>query len=430
MEREIYSYLLRWKSSPERKPLMMYGARQVGKTYILKEFGRREFETLAYVNCYRNEAVRGLFAGDSDVRRLCLGLSAIAGCPIEPGRTLLFLDEIQEAPGAVASLKYFCEDIRGLHVVAAGSLLGVSMLRGESFPVGKLDTCKLYPMTYREFLRAVGRGQLADILAGGDRALADALAEQYTELLRQYYFVGGMPEAVVRFAARGDIGEVRTVQRELLSAYEADMAKHSGAALQRIRMVWQSIPSQLARENKRFVFGSLRQGARAKDFETAIEWLVEAGLIYKVERVRETRLPLRFYADASAFKLYALDVGLLGAMSDTPPSAMLIGASVFAEYKGAFTENYVLQQMVASGVQPVFYYSKLNSTMEIDFIVQAGERVLPIEVKAEENVKSKSLRAFVEQAGGGVRGLRFSMLPFREQDWMDNVPLYAAAGCL
>ena len=428
MKREIYNQLIEWKMSADRKPLMMYGVRQVGKTYILREFGEHEFDNMVYINCYKNEVVKRLFEGDADVDRLLLGLSAFARQTIVPGKTLLFLDEIQEIPPVVSSLKYFCEDKAELHIVVAGSLLGVMNIKGESFPVGKVDIMHLRPMTYEEFLLAVGEDPLLQLLRSGDNALMDSLSMTYTELLRQYYFVGGMPEAVKSFAQHHDIMAVRRIQQNIIAAYEADISKHTAEQTQRVRMVWQSVPAQLARENKKFIYGAVRKGARAKDFEVAIQWLIDAGLVYKVERARDVRVPLKFYADMDAFKLYLLDVGLLGALTQTPPDQILIGDNVFSEYKGAFTENFVLQQLQTIPSLPIYYYSKDNSTQEVDFIVQAGSRVLPIEVKAEENVKAKSLATFINHdfASYHLKGVRFSMLGHYDQGWMENVPLWAA----
>ena len=428
MKREIYNRLVEWKLRADRKPLMMYGARQVGKTYILKEFGEHEFDNMVYINCYKNDVMARLFEGDADVDRLLLGMAAFVRQTIVPGKTLLFLDEIQEIPPVLSSLKYFCEDRPELHVVVAGSLLGVMNMKGESFPVGKVDIMHLRPMTYEEFLLAVGEEPLLQLLRSGDNALMDSLSARYTELLRQYYFVGGMPEAVKNFAQYHDVMAVRRIQQDIISAYEADISKHTAEQTQRVRMVWQSVPAQLARENKKFIYGAVRKGARAKDFEVAIQWLIDAGLVYKVERARDVRVPLKFYADMDAFKLYLLDVGLLGALTQTPPAQILIGDNVFSEYKGAFTENFVLQQLQAIPSLPIYYYSKDNSTQEVDFIVQVGSRVLPIEVKAEDNVKAKSLATFINHdfASYSLKGVRFSMLGHHDQGWMENVPLWAA----
>ena len=428
MKREIYKQLKQWQLSPNRKPLILYGARQVGKTYILKEFGSREFANMVYINCYKNDTVAQLFQGDTQIDRILIGLSAFARQEIQPGKTLVFLDEIQEIPPVLSSLKYFCEDKPELHVVVAGSLLGVMNMKGESFPVGKVDIMHLYPMTYGEFLVANGEGRLAELLYSDDHQLVDSLSAQYTEYLRQYYFVGGMPEAVLRFTQKHNPMEVRAIQQNILTAYEADISKHTGEETQRVRMVWQSIPAQLAKENKKFVYGAIRKGSRAKDFEVAIQWLIDAGLVHKVEQVRDAKIPLKFYANMDIFKLYLLDVGLLGALAMAPPEQILIGDNVFSEYKGALTENYVLQQLKTIAHLPIYYYSKQNSTQEVDFMVQAGSSVLPIEVKAEENVKSKSLAAFITHdfASYHLKGVRFSMLGYRDQGWMENIPLFAA----
>ncbi len=428
MKRDIYNKLKEWKLSEGRKPLIMYGARQVGKTYIIKEFGNQEFGNMVYVNCYKNETIAQLFQGDVNIDRILIGLSAFTKQAITPGNTLVFLDEIQEIPPVLSSLKYFYENKPELHVIVAGSLLGVMNMKGESYPVGKVDIMHLYPMTYEEYLLANNEEQLVDILKLGDKVLVNSLAPKYTDYLRQYYFVGGMPEAVLHFTRHHDPMKVRDIQQNILTAYEADISKHTANQTQRVRMVWQSIPAQLARENKKFIYGAIRKGARAKDFELAIQWLIDAGLVHKVERTRDAKVPLKFYADMEAFKLYLLDVGLLGALSMTPPDQVLIGDNVFSEYKGAFTENFVLQEMKTLPDLPVYYYSKDNSTQEIDFIAQAGSKILPIEVKAEENVKAKSLFTFINHdfASYHLKGIRFSMLGFKGQEWMENVPLFAA----
>lgn len=426
MERTIYNNLIKWKLSEARKPLMLYGARQVGKTYILKKFGENEFENFVYVNCFRNETATKLFTEDKDIKRIVLGLSAMTGTTIIPGKTLIFLDEIQEIPAAVSALKYFCEDMPDLHVVVAGSLLGVMNIEGESFPVGKVNIMHLYPMTFGEFLLAMDKKGLYDMLASHDYVTASSLSASYKEMLRQYYFTGGMPEAVLSFSKNRNIKEVRNIQNEILTSYMSDIAKHAGKEAQRIRMVWQSIPSQLAKENKKFIFGAVRKGARAADFEIAIQWLVDAGLVYKVERVRDAKIPLKFYEDPNAFKLYLVDIGLLGALTMVPPDQILIGDNVFKEYKGAFTENFVIQQLHTIPNLPVYYYSKDNSTLEIDFVVQVADKVMPVEVKAEENTKAKSLRTFVTSdfKQYNLTGIRLSMKDYERQSWMVNVPLY------
>lgn len=426
MKRSIYPRLVEWKNSARRKPLMLYGARQVGKTYILKELGHREFDDMVYINCYKNPAVESLFSEDKDVNRILLGLSALTGKEIKPKETFLFLDEVQEIPDVVSSLKYFCEDAPGIVIAVAGSLLGVMNMEGQSFPTGKVDIMHMYPMTYIEFLEALNENKLADLLRDpAQRELVNTLLPKYIELLRQYYFVGGMPEAVAEFVKSRTPEYVRKIHKDILSAYEADIAKHAGKDTQKARLVFESISAQLAKENKKFIFGALKKGARAGDYENAIQWLVDAGLVYKVPRLTSVEIPLKFYMEKDAFKLFVLDTGLLGAMAEIPPALMLIGSNVFSDYKGAFTENYVLTQMVCIPDVVIGYYSKDNSTMELDFVVQAGSSLLPIEVKAEENVRSRSLRQFitVDKAGSGLRGYRFSMKGFISQDWMENIPL-------
>lgn len=424
MERSIYSSLKKWKESPTRKPLILQGARQVGKTYILKEFGAREYSEVVYINCDDNNDMQNMFV-DYDVGRIIRSLSAISGVSIKPSTTLLILDEIQEVERGLASLKYFCEKAPEYHVAVAGSLLGITLHEGTSFPVGKVDMLYMYPMDFEEFLLAMGKEQLVELLRNNSWAALTPLRGMLTELLRQYYFVGGMPEAVKTYVERGDIWEVRSIHSKIIDAYRNDMSKHvPKQQVQRINMVWNSIPSQLARDNKKFIYGALRKGARANDFEIAIQWLVDSGLVHKVHRISKPIVPLKFYEDMASFKLFLLDCGLLGALSETPPEQILIGDNVFEEYKGAFTENYVLQQLKSLPRTFVYYYSNDNSTLEIDFVVQHEAHVIPIEVKAEENLRAKSLRQFVTD-NSGLHGVRFSMSDYREQDWLTNVPLWA-----
>lgn len=429
MERSIYSSLKKWKESPTRKPLILQGARQVGKTYILKEFGAREYSEVVYINCDDNNDMQNMFV-DYDVDRIIRSLSAISGVSIKPSTTLLILDEIQEVERGLASLKYFCEKAPEYHVAVAGSLLGITLHEGTSFPVGKVDMLYMYPMDFEEFLLAMGKEQLVELLRSNSWAALTPLRGMLTELLRQYYFVGGMPEAVKTYVERGDIWEVRSIHSKIIDAYRNDMSKHvPKQQVQRINMVWNSIPSQLARDNKKFIYGALRKGARANDFEIAIQWLVDSGLVHKVHRISKPVVPLKFYEDMASFKLFLLDCGLLGALSETPPEQILIGDNVFEEYKGAFTENYVLQQLKSLPRTFVYYYSNDNSTLEIDFVVQHEAHVIPIEVKAEENLRAKSLRQFVTD-NPGLHGVRFSMSDYREQDWLTNVPLWAVRWAL
>lgn len=390
----------------------------------MKEFGAREYSEVVYINCDDNNDMQNMFV-DYDVDRIIRSLSAISGISIKPSTTLLILDEIQEVERGLASLKYFCEKAPEYHVAVAGSLLGITLHEGTSFPVGKVDMLYMYPMDFEEFLLAMGKEQLVEMLRSNSWAALTPLRGMLTELLRQYYFVGGMPEAVKTYVERGDIWEVRSIHSKIIDAYRNDMSNHAPKQqVQRINMVWNSIPSQLARDNKKFIYGALRKGARANDFEIAIQWLVDSGLVHKVHRISKPVVPLKFYEDMASFKLFLLDCGLLGALSETPPEQILIGDNVFEEYKGAFTENYVLQQLKSLPRTFVYYYSNDNSTLEIDFVVQHEAHVIPIEVKAEENLRAKSLRQFVTD-NSGLHGVRFSMSDYREQDWLTNVPLWA-----
>lgn len=390
----------------------------------MKEFGAHEYSEVVYINCDDNNDMQNMFV-DYDVDRIIRSLSAISGVSIKPSTTLLILDEIQEVERGLASLKYFCEKAPEYHVAVAGSLLGITLHEGTSFPVGKVDMLYMYPMDFEEFLLAMGKEQLVELLRSNSWTALTPLRGMLTELLRQYYFVGGMPEAVKAYVERGDIWEVRSIHSKIIDAYRNDMSKHAPKQqVQRINMVWNSIPSQLARDNKKFIYGALRKGARANDFEIAIQWLVDSGLVHKVHRISKPVVPLKFYEDMSSFKLFLLDCGLLGALSETPPEQILIGDNVFEEYKGAFTENYVLQQLKSLPRTFVYYYSNDNSTLEIDFVVQHDTYIIPIEVKAEENLRAKSLRQFVTD-NPGLHGVRFSMSDYREQDWLTNVPLWA-----
>ena len=427
MKRKLYTSLLEWKNNPTRKPLILEGARQVGKTWLLKEFGKNEYESIVYINCHDNPEIKQLFNQDLNTTRIIQAFEAYSLQRIIAGRTLIFIDEIQEAPHALESLKYFCENTPEQHIVVAGSLLGVVNRPGESYPVGKVNTLRLFPMSFEEFLWAQGAEQLSDEMSKHNWLLMSDMNVTLQEYLRQYYYVGGMPEAVLHYTTQGDVNGVRRIQKEILANYSNDFAKHAGNETQRIRMVWDSIPSQLAKENKKFIYGAVKKGGRARELKNAIQWLVDAGLVYKVYRCSRPTTPLKFYRDPNAFKLYLLDVGLLGALSEASPMQMLVSNDVFKEFKGAFSENYMLQQIKNIPSVSAYYYSKDNSTMEVDFLLQTESRVIPAEVKAEENVKSKSLSQFVknEFAEEKLKGLRISMKPYIDQGWMENIPLYA-----
>ena len=425
MERFVMQDLIAWRNKKDRKPLILLGARQVGKTYILKEFGRREYENVAYVNCDNNAMVKDLFAPDYNIERIILTIGAITGINIQPGKTLIIMDEIQELRRGLASLKYFCENAPDYHVVVAGSLLGLTLHQGESYPVGKVNTIEMYPMTYGEFLWARGFKQRLDLLRSGMWDVVKSLRTIYIQHLREYYLVGGMPEAVKKFIETNDANAVREVQKEIVRAYEKDISKHAPTEqVVRINQVWNSIPSQLAKENKKFIYGVVKPGARAKDYELAIQWLIDAGLVYKISRVNTLGLPLKIHEDISAFKLYLLDCGLLGAMSDTPPALLLLPNKENTG-KGDFTENFVCCEMETLRDIPIYYYSKDNSQLELDFVIQVDTQVVPVEVKAEENLQAKSLK-FTLANNPGMRGLRFSMSDYREQEGITNVPLYGA----
>ena len=425
MKRKLMNELVRWKDSPNRKPLILNGARHVGKTWLLKEFGARYFDSVAYVSLDNDAVARSYFDIDLDVRRIIASLSLQLNMEIVPGKTLIVLDEIQACPKAITALKYFCENAPEYAIAAAGSLLGLSAHEGSGFPVGKVNMLDLYPLSFSEFLEATGNGRYADLIESGDIVLMSPFATMLEGLLRQYYVVGGMPGAVNAYLKGDDFRVAREVQNELLAGYERDFSKHvPSRLLGRMMLAWASIPRHLSRENKRFVFGQVRRGGRAADFEECLAWLEEAGLIHKVHRVDKPGLPLSAYAEQTIFKVFVLDVGLLGAMCELDPEAILAGSTVFTEFKGALTEQYVCQELIASCGFTPFYWSAENSTGEIDFLVQDGGKIYPIEVKAEENLKAKSLRAFANKYDG-VHARRFSMSGYRDQEWMRNVPLYA-----
>ena len=424
MKRSAITYLYQWKESNHRKPLIMLGARQVGKTWLMQEFAKEAYTNSAYVNFEDNEMLRELFAHDFDINRIINSLQWSTGVTIDEN-TLIILDEIQEAPRGITALKYFAEKAPQYHVIAAGSLLGIAMHQNDSFPVGKVDFMHLYPLSFFEFLDAIGESRIKDLLMSKDWSMITMFRNQFEERLRQYYIVGGMPEVVSSFANEGNLTRVRTIQKAILESYERDFSKHATAIeVPRIRMVWKSIPAQLAKENKKFVYGAIKEGARAKDFELAIEWLKDAGLIYKVNRCKKAQLPLSAYEDFSAFKLFLSDIGLMGAMSNIPVQSLLDGNVLFSDFKGALTEQYVLQQLKDNSSLSIYYWSAENSRGEIDFLLQDEEMIIPIEVKAEENLQAKSLKVFVER-NPGLKGMRLSMSPYREQDWLVNYPLYS-----
>lgn len=424
MERLVLQQLKEWKERKDRKPLIVNGARQVGKTWALREFAKREYAKEAYIICRKNELVEQVFKQDFNVERILLSLSAIIHVDITPGDTLIILDEVQEIPEAIEALKYFCENAPEYHIAVAGSLLGISLHHDVSYPVGKVNEIDMYPMSYGEFLLAKGEKQCYQLLEEHNFEITNLLHEKYVDLLRQYYYVGGMPEAVKKYVETGALKEVRRIQKEILKGYERDFSKHSPKEqIERIKMVWKSIPSQLFKDNKKFIYGALRQGARAKDFEIAIEWLVDSGLLYKVPRCTKPALPLDIYEDFSVFKLYLLDIGLLGAMVNVDPAQILINNQIFSEYKGGMTEEYVLQEMKSRNISPIYYHKTDDSRLELDFVIQYKGKLLPIEVKAEGNVRANSLMTLLK-ANPDLQAVRFSMLPYKKQEQLFCVPLY------
>lgn len=423
MERAAISELYEWKSRPDRKPLIVRGARQVGKTWLILDFAKKAYKQYVYVNFEEDDFLNHVFENDFDIDRIITAISIRMQKDIDTD-TLLIFDEIQAAPRGVTSLKYFCEKAREYHVIAAGSLLGIAMHRSDSFPVGKVDFVDLSPLDFNEFLLAMGEKRIAGLVAGGDWKMLGMVKDRLTTLLKTYYYVGGMPEAVDSYRQRKDFVEVRRIQNNILDTYNNDFSKHAPInEVPRIRMVWNSIAGQLAKENRKFIYGMLREGARAKDFEVAIEWLKDAGLIYKVNRTKSGELPLNAFEDFNTFKIYLLDVGLLSAVNKLTADTLIMGNEIFNTYKGALTEQYLFQQ-IRDKVDFVYYWSADNSRGEIDFVVQKGDKVIPIEVKAEENLRAKSLAAFVTRYPK-LHALRFSLSDYREQEWMTNIPLYA-----
>lgn len=425
MKRTAINELIRWKDSSRRKPLIIEGARQVGKTWLVKEFASQYYKNIAYINFEEQTFLRNLFSTDFDTNRIVNAISAATHTAITPGETLIFLDEIQEAENGITSLKYFKENAPEQHVIAAGSLLGIELHRQSSFPVGKVQFLTLRPMCFREFLEAVGESQLANIIDAKDWSMINTFSPRLSELLKEYYYVGGMPEAVLAYSENHDWQEVREIQSELLKSYDFDFSKHAPSEIvPRIRMLWNSLPAQLSKENRKFIYGLVKEGARAREYEGALQWLIDGGLIHMVNNVTAPRIPLKSYEEKSAFKLYALDIGLLGAMCNLDSATIVAGNRIFTEFKGALTEQYVLQELLLNHTP--YYYAKKNSQLEIDFLIEQRGMVIPIEVKAEENLKARSLRQFVADNNSEI-AYRTSMSNYREESWLTNVPLYAIA---
>lgn len=425
MYRNKITELKKWKASKKRKPLVIHGARQVGKTWLAREFGEANYAKVAHIDLLNNPRMKSLFEQDLDTERILQGLKAESGVDITPDNTLMILDEVQDVPAALTSLKYFYEDMPEYHIIVAGSLLGLTLNQGTSFPVGKVDFMNLYPLSFKEFLLALGEEQLIDLLGSEDYTLIATFRDKYIDLLKTYYYVGGMPEAVKRYVDTKSWQEVRRVQNDILTAYDSDFAKHApNNIVPRIRQVWQSIPTQLAKENKKYVYGLIREGARAKEYEMALAWLEDAGLIYRVSRAEAPKIPLKAYRNLDAFKIFMLDVGLLAAMTELSAQTLLDGNNIFTEFKGSLTEQYVLEELKSGYGGEVAYWSRdAGSRAEVDFLIQQDDQIVPIEVKAEENLHSKSLKAYVEKHQP-KHAIRTSMSDYREEDWLTNMPLY------
>lgn len=422
MKRIAINELVKWKERNRRKPLIVEGARQVGKTWLIKEFGKTYYDEIAYINFEEKKALQNLFKSDYDIQRILFAVKTATNTKMIAGKTLIVLDEIQEAEGGITSLKYFAENAPEHHVIAAGSLLGVELHKRVSFPVGKVEFLRLHPLCFEEFLMALGENNLVDLLHTKDWQTIQLFAERYKLLLKKYYYVGGMPESVLSFVEQEDLDEVRKIQIDILSTYERDFSKHAPSEIvPRIRQLWNSIPSQLSKENRKFIYGLVKEGARAREYETALSWIKDSGLMHQVFCVKAPRLPLKSYEDLSAFKIYLLDVGLLSAMCELNSDTLLNGNLIFTEFKGALTEQYVMQELNLR--HSLYYWAKSKSEQEVDFLIQKDGNVVPVEVKAEENLHAKSLRSFVSENSSPL-AIRTSMSNYREEGWMTNIPLY------
>lgn len=425
MYRNAMEVLHRWKVKKNRKPLVIRGARQVGKTWLMKKFGETAFKKTVYVNFDNNEQMMALFESDMKIERIITGLELYSGQKINSDETLLIFDEIQEVPKALTALKYFHENAPEYQIICAGSLLGVALHKGASFPVGKVEFMDLYPLSFSEFMRAMGKEQFVALLQDGSFDLAMTFKQDYIELLKYYYFVGGMPEVVANFVETRDFNEARAIQEQILLAYEQDFSKHAPSdVVPKIRRLWSSVPSQLAKENKKFIYGLIKEGSRAKEYEMAMLWLIDCGLIHKVHNVSKPHLPLKAYEDLKAFKLYVLDVGLLSCMARLNRSILLNGNELFKEFKGALTEQYVLQQLMTLSQLETYYWTNDNGSAELDFLVDNGEKIVPIEVKAETNLKAKSLKIFYDKYKTQP-SIRTAMTDYKKEDWLLNLPLWA-----
>jgi predicted AAA+ superfamily ATPase len=419
--------LLQGKQNQLKKPLILQGARQVGKTWLMKAFAEQYYQHHIYINFEQDKTVHALFEQNLVISQILAALAAYTGKPIELNSTLIIFDEIQECPSALTSLKYFEESGERHHILAAGSLLGVALHQNTSFPVGKVEFLNVYPMSFGEFLEVMGEAALLAFIREKEWDMVKVFTARLTELLRTYMFIGGMPEVVKHFLEHRDFHSAREVQQQILNAYELDFSKHAPSEIvPRIRMIWESFPSQLGKENKKFIYGIIREGARAKDYELALNWLVDAGLLHKVSQVSKPAIPLKAYRDLRAFKLYTHDVGILGALCNLHPRSVLQPQQLFNEYKGYLTEQFVLQQLVAVGHKELHYWSSDTGRAEVDFVLENQGLVHPVEVKASENLKAKSMKVYHDKFAPSS-GIRFSLSSYNDASWITNIPLYALA---
>ncbi len=428
MKRKLLENLVEWKNRKAHKPLILEGARQVGKTWLMQEFGNTQYKKVAYINFDRNLKMRETFETDLDTKRLITAIGLDAEFKITPEDTLIIFDEIQECPRAITSLKYFNEDAPEYDIIAAGSLLGVAHHTGTGFPVGKVEFLRLYPLSFTEFLDAMGKEQYVELIEKQDFEMIKIFSNKFEDLLKQYCYIGGMPEVVQNFVNNGDFNQVRTIQKRILSAYERDFSKHIPAnTVEKARMLWNSIPTQLAKENKKFIYNAIKKGARAKEFETALTWLRNNGLIYQVHKITKPGLPIGAYADLNAFKLFVLDVGLLGALSGLEAKTILGKYEIFQEFKGAIAEQYVLQQFKTIDDMPIYYWTNETSRSEVDFVIQRESKVIPVEVKAATNLKARSLKIYMEQFKPEL-AIRTSLADYKKTENLVDIPLYAIEG--
>lgn len=424
MQRYALKHLIDWKNKKNHKPLVIQGARQVGKTWLMQEFGKKYYEQVAYINFDVDLKSREIFDVDYDTERLIMDIGLATKTKINAENTLIIFDEIQECPRALTSLKYFQENAPQYDIIVAGSLLGVACHEGTGFPVGKVSFLNLFPLSFEEFLLAMGEERFVELLNKKDFKTIKLFNNKYEKLLKQYCYVGGMPEIVQDFVENKDFESVRNLQKEILSAYEEDFTKHIPAnTVAKIRLLWKSIPAQLSKENKKFIYGAAKEGARARDFEAALSWLINSGLVYRVNKITKPDLPITAYEDFNSFKLFVLDVGLLGAMTDLQANTIIDGNRIFEEFKGAIAEQYVLQQFKTIKDLPVFYWSNETSRAEIDFVIQIKSDVVPVEVKAERNLQAKSLKVYMEKFKPNY-AIRTSMADYKKTDNLIDLPLY------